>query len=263
VKTFRDRAVAIIPARWGASRFPGKPLHPIAGKPLLQHAWERASEADLALVIIATDDTRIAEAASSFGAQVALTSPHHPSGTDRIAEVARSLPLHLDLIVNVQGDEPLVPPQLIDQIVAALAAKGAPPMVTAASPLADDEDPSDPNTVKVVADLAGRALYFSRSQIPFPRSPQPDAPTLRHHGIYGYQRAFLAEFVSWPASALERSESLEQLRALENGAPIQLVLTSHAPAGVDTPAQAAAVERLILSSLSQDPQPHPHPFSPS
>ncbi len=161
---------AIIPARWGSTRFPGKALHPIAGKPLIQHVWERAMSATaLDGVIIATDDMKIADAAFAFGAEVALTSPRHTSGTDRIAEVAKKLPASVTHIINVQGDEPAADPALINRLAKTLAANPAIPMITAANPFAADEDIANPNAVKVVLDRASDALYFSRSPIPYPR----------------------------------------------------------------------------------------------
>lgn len=235
----------IIPARWGSTRFPGKPLHPIAGKPLLQRVWERCRRARCAeSVIVATDDVRIAEAAFDFGAEVALTSASHPSGTDRVAEVARGL-RGFTHVINVQGDEPLVAPSLIDRLARELETSGL-PMVTAASPI-DAESAYNANCVKVVTDRSGNALYFSRSLIPFPRSAQPGKPPryLRHHGIYGFTRAFLQRFVSWPPSPLEKMEQLEQLRALENGAKLRVILARHPAPGVDTPADVPAVEALL------------------
>ena len=244
--------LAVIPARYASTRFPGKPLHLIAGKPLVQHVWERVSTArHVSSVIVATDDDRIAAVARGFGAQVALTRPDHPTGTDRLAEVAAAHPEATHLI-NVQGDEPLIQPGLIDQLASALAADPDLPMITAAAPLADAVDAHNPNIVKVVlaADgheppRGGQALYFSRSPIPFARGPLI-RPCYRHLGIYGYTRNFLLRFVAWPPSPLEQTECLEQLRALENGARIHVVLTTDESPGVDTPEQAQAVEELIL-----------------
>jgi 3-deoxy-manno-octulosonate cytidylyltransferase (CMP-KDO synthetase) len=236
----------IIPARYGSTRFPGKPLHVIAGKPLVQHVWERCREARLADgVVIATDDERIAAAARGFGAEVAMTRDDHPSGTDRLAEVAdqRAGATHF---LNVQGDEPLINPALLDRMMAALRDDDALPMITAASPLVDGPDADNPNIVKVVLTSAGDALYFSRSRIPYARHP-PALPCYRHLGVYGYSRQFLLRFVSWPPSPLERTESLEQLRALENGARLRVVLTTDESPGVDTPEQAREVERRMTA----------------
>jgi len=249
------RVAAILPARWGSTRFPGKPLHPIAGKPLIRHVWERARQARLlSRVIIATDDERIAAAARAFGAEVAMTSPDHPSGTDRIAEVARTLP-GVTHLLNIQGDEPLIDPALLDRLAQTLIDEPALEMATTANRFGPDEDPANPNAVKVVVDAAGNALYFSRSLIPFRRdsgrggSGDGDAepPFLRHHGLYGYSLPFLLRFVRWPPSPLERAEALEQLRALENGAKIRVLLTGHASVGVDTPADVATVEKQLAA----------------
>ena len=239
--------LGVIPSRWGSTRFPGKPLHLIAGKPLIQHVWERCRECKrLDEVIVATDDIRIHDAVIGFGGRVTMTSPDHPTGTDRIAEAALAVP-RATHIVNIQGDEPLIDPALIDQLAAVMAADPALDMATAANPL-DPSDPavSDPNVVKVAVALDGRALYFSRSPLPFFRNPVAGLPVLRHKGIYAYQRRFLDRFVKWPPSPLESAESLEQLRALENGASIRVILTSDTSPGVDTPEQALEIERLLL-----------------
>jgi 3-deoxy-manno-octulosonate cytidylyltransferase (CMP-KDO synthetase) len=238
--------IGILPARWGSTRFPGKPLHLIAGKPLIQHVWERCRRcARLDALVIATDDPRILAAAESFGARAVMTSPEHPTGTDRLAEAARALP-GAEIIVNIQGDEPLIDPALVDGLAAAMAADPSLDMATAANPL-DPADPAvrDPNVVKVVTALDGRALYFSRSPLPFFRNPVEDLPVYRHKGIYAYRRHFLERFVSWPPSPLEKAESLEQLRALENGASIKVLITNDTSPGVDTPEQAEAVENLL------------------
>ena len=181
----------------------------------------------------------------AFGGKVAMTSPDHPTGTDRIAEVARAVP-EATHIINIQGDEPLIDPALIDELAAAMAANPTLDMATAANPL-EPSDPAvqDPNVVKVAIALDGRALYFSRSPLPFFRNPVDGLPVLRHKGIYAYQRAFLERFVTWPPSPLEKAESLEQLRALENGATIKVLLTSDTSPGVDTPEQALEIERML------------------
>jgi 3-deoxy-manno-octulosonate cytidylyltransferase (CMP-KDO synthetase) len=238
----------IIPARYASTRFPGKPLHVIAGKPLVQHVWERCSRCrNVSRIVIATDDDRIAGAARAFGAEVCLTSPDHPSGTDRIAEAARSLPDATHL-VNVQGDEPLVDPNLVDELAARMAANPDIGMITAVHAISDPALLDDPNVVKCVISREGRALYFSRSRIPFPRGSHPEAKWWRHMGIYGFSRAFLEQFVSWPPSPLEVTESLEQLRALENGAPVHVVVTEHDSPGIDTPEQARDLEAILPGS---------------
>lgn len=239
------KVAAILPARWGSTRFPGKPLHVIAGKPLIQHVWERCGRArTLDRVIIATDDMRIAEAAFGFGAEVSLTSPKHQSGTDRVAEVAKKL-RGVSHIINVQGDEPLIDPKLVDRLAKTLLASGKVEMITAANEFAEGEDFQNPNAVKVVLDANSDALYFSRSPIPFARDGVSKTPLLRHQGIYGYSVRFLQQFVKWKPTALEQTEQLEQLRALEHGAKIRVVVTKHASIGVDTPGDAENIERLL------------------
>lgn len=239
------RIVAIIPARFASTRFPGKPLHRIAGKPLIQHVWERCRKArGLADIIVATDDMRIAEAAFAFGAEVSLTSPKHRSGSDRIAEVAAGMP-EVTHVINVQGDEPTVDPALITRLAKTMAADLAIEMITAASPFGAGESPDNPNAVKVVCDRRSNALYFSRSVIPFVRDAGARATWYRHQGIYGYSTPFLLQFVRWKPTILEKLESLEQLRALENGARIRVLITRRASLGVDTPEDARLVERLL------------------
>jgi 3-deoxy-manno-octulosonate cytidylyltransferase (CMP-KDO synthetase) len=238
--------LGVLPSRWGSTRFPGKPLHLIAGKPLIQHVWERCQQCTgLDEVIVATDDARIRDAVIAFGGKVAMTSPDHLTGTDRIAEAAQAVP-QATHIVNIQGDEPLIDPALIDELAAAMVADPTLDMATAANPL----EPSDPavqdsNVVKVAVALDGRALYFSRSPLPFFRNPVEGLPVLRHKGIYAYKRSFLERFVTWPPSPMEMAESLEQLRALENGATIKVLLTADTSPGVDTPEQAREIERML------------------
>lgn len=243
--------VGVLPARWGSTRFPGKPLHPIAGKPLIQHVWERCRECSLLdEILVATDDERILRAVEGFGGKAVMTSPEHPTGTDRIAEALHSAP-QATHILNIQGDEPLIDPGLIDRLAETMAADPSLDMATAANPL-DPGDPAvnDPNVVKVVIALDGRALYFSRSPLPYFRNAVPGLPVLRHKGIYAYSRSFLERFVSWPPSPLEQAESLEQLRALENGASIKVLLTNDTSPGVDTPEQAREIERLLSTAHS-------------
>lgn len=244
------RVALVIPARWGSTRFPGKCLHPIAGKPLVRHVWERSRRAlGISRVLIATDDARIAEATENFGAEVVMTSPDHPSGTDRIAEVAAGLD-GITHLINVQGDEPLIDPSLIEQLAKAMLTDPSIAMITAATPFADSGEADDPNCVKVVIGLSGNALYFSRSRIPFHRDVNDPAglvTPLLHLGIYGYSRDTLEGLVKLPPSPLEQCEKLEQLRALENGIPIRVMRTSHRGIGVDTPGDVERVERLLSS----------------
>lgn len=249
----RVKIAGIIPARWGSTRFPGKPLHPIAGKALLRHVWERARQArELATVIIATDDMRIAEAAFDWGAEVALTSQKMRSGTDRVAAVIAHAP-EITHVINIQGDEPLVEPKLIDRLAREMKGDQTVEMVTAAHPFKSAAEVESPHQVKVVCDRAGDALYFSRAPIPH-MSRRSHKSHLRHQGIYGYTRELLARFVSWKPSPLERAESLEQLRALENGVRIRVIVTGGGWPGVDTPADADAVERALLRRAGNSPR---------
>lgn len=236
----RTKAVGIIPARWRSTRFPGKPLYPIAGKVLLRRVWEQCKRAqNLDAVIVATDDMRIAEAAFDWGADVALTSASHCSGTDRIAEVARNAK-QFGFIINIQGDEPLVDPRLIDKIVEKLREDRAIQIVTAAHRFEHPEDALSPHQVKVIIDLNGNALYFSRAPI-----PHSGSAFLRHQGIYGFRRNVLLQFVKWKPTPLERVESLEQLRALENGVKVHVLITAKGSPGIDTPADAKTLEQKL------------------
>jgi 3-deoxy-manno-octulosonate cytidylyltransferase (CMP-KDO synthetase) len=239
------KVVGIIPARWASTRFPGKSLHLIAGKPLLRHVWERCYRATkLDSVIIATDDMRIANAAFDWGAEVALTSPKHTSGTDRVAEVVHRSK-EFASIINIQGDEPLVDPRLIDKLVEKLQRDRKIDIVTAAHPFSNAAEAFSPHQVKVTVDLGGNALYFSRFAIPFLRDRSVPGKYLRHQGIYGFRRKALLQFVKWKPTPLERAESLEQLRALENGVKVHVLVTKHGSPGVDTPQDAIALERKL------------------
>jgi 3-deoxy-manno-octulosonate cytidylyltransferase (CMP-KDO synthetase) len=240
-----SQVVAIIPARWASTRFPGKPLVMLRGKPLVQHVWERAVRAKLVdRVIVATDDMRIAEAAFNFGAEIALTSPKHLTGTDRLAEVAAKLKT-ARIILNVQGDEPDIPPATVDRLARALLDDSRLGMVTAANPVTDPADIHNPNVVKVVTDRPGRALYFSRSVIPHDRDGRGGVKYLRHQGIYGYRRKVLLDFVKWKPTPLEQAEKLEQLRALENGVSIGVITVRRASVGVDAPEDLARAEKAL------------------
>ena len=247
-----SKAVGIIPARWDSLRFPGKPLHSIAGKPLLKHVWERCLRAEnLDLVVIATDDMRVASAAFEWGAEVALTSPKHRSGTNRVAEVARKTK-QFAYVINIQGDEPLIDHRLIDKIVQKLRSDRKVGVVTAAHPFEDPADASSPHQVKVVLDLRGNALYFSRAPIPAPRNDDRSL-FLRHQGIYGFRRETLLQFVRWKPSPLERSESLEQLRALENGVKVHVLVTATGSPGIDTLEDATALEQKLARAKQRMP----------
>jgi 3-deoxy-manno-octulosonate cytidylyltransferase (CMP-KDO synthetase) len=244
-----SKAVGIIPARWRSTRFPGKPLHLIAGRPLLRHVWEKCRRArKLDAVIIATDDMRIAKAAFDWGAEVAMTSRKHQSGTDRVAEVAQKAP-QFDLILNIQGDEPLTETILLDRMVDFLRFDRSADIVTAAHPFENAAQASSPHQVKVIVDRANNALYFSRYAIPFPRNRSVAIKYLRHQGIYGFRRKALLEFVRSKRTPLERAESLEQLRALENGVKVHVLVTKHGSPGMDTPADARALERRLTRAI--------------
>ena len=240
--------VGIIPARYASTRFPGKPLALIAGKPLIQHVVEQCQKArSLSEIIVATDDTRIFEVAYNF-CRVEMTLPDHPSGSDRIAEVAERI--SCDAIVNIQGDEPLIDPNVVDAVANALAQNE---MSTAATAIKNLSEYDNPNVVKVVVNAAGRALYFSRRTIPYLReaasrsaSEQLAAfPFLKHLGIYGFRRGTLLRLVKFPVSPLENAEKLEQLRALENGIGIAVVKVDYDSIGVDMPEDVKRVEAIL------------------
>jgi 3-deoxy-manno-octulosonate cytidylyltransferase (CMP-KDO synthetase) len=245
------KTLGLIPARFASSRFPGKPLHHIAGKPLIQRVVEQCRKAtSLSEIIVATDDRRIAEVAARH-CRVEMTRPDHPSGSDRIAEVAERC--DCDAIVNIQGDEPLMDPSVIDAVAAALAGSE---MSTAATRVRSDADYANPNVVKVVVSAGGRALYFSRRTIPYVREvagrtiaeQRSYFPFLKHLGIYGYRRDILLRLVRFPVSSLENAEKLEQLRALENGISIAVVQVDYESVGVDVPDDVARVEAILAAA---------------
>jgi len=211
----------------------------------VQHVWERCKLCkNLDAIIIATDDSRIFDAAEKFGATAVMTSENHPTGTDRIAEAAAAIPSATH-IINIQGDEPLIDPDLIDELASTLHADAGISMATAANPITDDALLHDPNVVKCVLAINGDALYFSRSPLPYRRTKSPELQLYRHKGIYAYRRDFLEKFVTWSPSPLELAESLEQLRALENNARIKVLITDDESPGVDTLEQAQAIEKLL------------------
>jgi len=239
-------AIAIIPARYGSSRFPGKLLVDRTGKPLIQHVVEAAKQAKaIERVIVATDDQRIVQAVEGFGGEAMLTA-EHPNGTARLAEAAARLKVDAEqIIVNVQGDEPELPPEVIDQLIDKIDRDPEAPMATLASPFAADEDPSNPNIVKLVASRQGRAMYFSRSLIPLDRDGEGQHQLLKHPGLYAYRRWFLLRYVQLESTPLEQTEKLEQLRALEHGYPITIAHVTVSHHGIDTPEQYEAfVQRL-------------------
>ena len=249
------KILGIIPSRFGSSRFPGKPIHPIAGKPLVAWVVEAVRQARrLNGVIVATDDARIVAAVEACGGTAVMTPSDLPSGTDRIACAARLAGggdfADDDILVNIQGDEPLVAPELIDALVAKLQDEPRWDMATAVAPITASADLTAPSVVKVVLDRDDGALYFSRAPIPFTRDGAPDFAAgllVRHLGIYAYRGAFLKRYVSEAPCALERAEKLEQLRALWMGARIAVVRTTDEGVGVDTPEDAARIEKLLLA----------------
>jgi 3-deoxy-manno-octulosonate cytidylyltransferase (CMP-KDO synthetase) len=248
----------VIPARYASSRFPGKPLADLAGKPMLQHVYERACESEAVRVIIATDDERIAHVAQNFGAEVCMTSDDHPSGTDRLQEVVHKLGFYADdIVVNVQGDEPLIPPRIINQVAHNLMALPMAGIATLSEPIETVDALLNPNVVKVVTDHQGMALYFSRAPIPWPRdsfmsevgrSTMPEGFSWqRHIGLYAYRVKLLNDFVRWPPAPLEQTECLEQLRALWNGVGIHVDAADETPpAGVDTPEDLERIRQLLV-----------------
>ncbi|MDX1589679.1 MAG: 3-deoxy-manno-octulosonate cytidylyltransferase [Oleiphilaceae bacterium] len=258
----------VIPARYASTRLPGKPLLSIAGQPMIRHVYERALESDAGQVIIATDDERIRSVAEGFGAPVCMTAADHVSGTDRLEEVVRLMGLEDDaLLVNVQGDEPLMPPALINQVAARLMDSPDLSMATLCEPIHDYETLFNPNVVKVTRDRNGRALYFSRAPMPWQQGGQgegreapwkmtgplpPNRHCYRHIGLYAYRASLLSEFVRWPPSPLEQLESLEQLRVLYQGAEIDVAEACEPPrGGVDTAADLERVRHLLESDYGQ------------
>jgi 3-deoxy-manno-octulosonate cytidylyltransferase (CMP-KDO synthetase) len=249
----------VIPARYGSTRLPGKPLLDIHGKPMVQRVWEQAGLSSAVRVVIATDDRRIYEVAQAFGAEVCMTAKEHLSGTDRLQQVAQELDFPSEhIVVNVQGDEPLIPPALIDQVAENLAAQSRADVATLCDAIDSVDDLLDPNVVKVVSDTQGMALYFSRAPIPWPRDKsiegREDMPEegswFRHIGIYAYRTRFLHQYVTWSPAPAERVEHLEQLRALYNGVGIHVQqATQTVPGGVDTEADLALVRQRVQDTI--------------
>ena len=248
------KATAIIPARYASTRFPGKPLALIQGLPMIQHVYRRVAQAKTVdRVVVATDDLRIEQAVKGFGGEVVMTRADHPTGTDRLAEVAEQL--STELIVNVQGDEPLIDPRMVDQAVAPLLVDPTIQMGTLAARIEDIEDFYNPNVVKVVKDKRGLALYFSRAPIPWPRDLTPEqlagalaeVALYRHIGLYVYRRDFLIQYPLLPKTPLELLENLEQLRALEQGVRLHVAETEFTCHGVDTPEDLERVSRLLAA----------------
>lgn len=251
----KTKITGLIPARYASTRFPGKALAPLLGKPMIQHTFERASRARcLTDLYVVTDDRRIEDAVRGFGGEPIMTSRDHPSGTDRLAEAVRDL--DSDVIVNIQGDEPLITPEAIDTVVQPLLDDPDVPMSTLAHRIIRPEDLLNPHMGKVVLDRKGRALYFSRSPLPWP-GERPDGAYLRRTryyntvGLYGYRRGFLLTFAALDPTPLERAERLEQLRALEHGYRIMVKETDYAPLGVDVPEDLEKAERRLAAEEGQ------------
>ena len=240
----RMKALCIIPARYASTRLPGKPLRDIAGKPMIVRVYERAVQAKRVQdVVVATDDERIRTAVEEHGGRAVMTRTDHATGTDRLAEVAEKM-TDYDLIINVQGDEPLIDPTVIDELVEPFLADARLSMATAKTLLTDEEEIANPNNVKVITDLTGNALYFSRARIPYARNE--GANVYKHIGIYAYRRDFLLSYARMAQTPLERSESLEQLRALENGHRIHVIETDAVFIGVDTEEDLTAVNEEYI-----------------
>lgn len=242
-----DKIVCIIPSRYGSSRFPGKPIADLCGKPMIQHVYERALRAEgVSIAAVATDDERIFAAVKTFGGSVLMTSPDRRSGTDRIAEAAEALGLDDNaIVVNIQGDQPLFEPVQVNEVAAPLLEDASIPMATLIYRIVREEEIVHSNAVKVVFDHEKFALYFSRATIPFVRDKDKKAVYFKHHGIYAYRRKFLRVFAGLPEGNLERLESLEQLRAIEYGYRIKVVETAYDSVEVDTPEELSRVSRLI------------------
>lgn len=244
----------VIPARYQSTRLPGKPLADIGGKPMIQWVHEQALQAGADKVIVATDDSRVEQVVKAFGGEVCMTSPDHESGTERLAEVVEKMSIPDDhIIVNVQGDEPLIPPSIIAQVANNLA-KSQAPMATLAVEIEDEAEVFNPNAVKVITDKDGYAMYFSRATIPWDRdnfAARPQAivqPLMRHIGIYAYRAGFINTYINWQPTALEKIECLEQLRVLWYGEKIHVEVAKEAPAaGVDTPEDLEVVRNIIAN----------------
>lgn len=237
------KTAVIIPARMGSMRFPGKVLADLGGKPVIQHVWENAMRSKADSVTVAADDPRVEQAVKSFGGHVVMTKPSHPSGSDRVWEAARST--DAELIVNVQGDEPFLPHEVIDDLIDAMHGPDAPAMGTVVLPCSRADIAANPNLPKVVLTTDDYALYFSRSMIPYLREGGEETEVYRHWGIYAYRRETLAKFVSLPEGRLERCEKLEQLRALENGIRIKVIRTSFDSIGIDTPDDLVRAQEFL------------------
>ncbi len=241
-----SKSIAVIPARYGSTRFPAKVLADIFGKTMIQRVYEQVQKSSIDHLCVATDDERIAEAVASFGGNYVMTSPDHPSGTDRVWEAVKKESPDSEIIINVQGDEPLIPPELISALVDRMKLNPEIQMATIAVPSERTEIADNPNIVKLVIDKYSNALYFSRSPLPFLRTGGMDTALYRHWGIYGFRMNTLEKFVSLPESILEKCEKLEQLRALENGIKINVLVAKFATIGVDTPEDLETLKKHLM-----------------
>jgi len=238
-----QKTIAVIPARMGSMRFPGKVLVPLGGKPIVQWVYERASASVCDRVLVATDSEEVAEKVRGFGGEAVMTSPSHPSGSDRIWEAIGNIPG--DIVINVQGDEPFIPSRVIDDLARTMQSDASLEMATVAVPCRREDIENNPNIVKIALDSKNFALYFSRSPIPFLRQGGEEAGTFRHWGIYAYRRDVLGRFVGLPEGRLEKCEKLEQLRALENGIRIKVIFSEIETIGIDTPEDLEMAERRL------------------
>ena len=239
------KTLAVIPARFASTRFPGKVLAMLGGKLIIRHVWERAVKSKADEVLVAVDDQKVFDAVCAFGGKAVMTSKNHPTGSDRIWEVAKNS--DAEAVINIQGDEPFVKPEVIDSLIDAITAPYAPDMATVVVPCPRAEFENNPNMVKVVLSADSHALYFSRSMIPFLRVGGTETETYRHWGIYAYRRSALERFVSLPEGKLEQCEKLEQLRALENGMRIKVIVTPYSSIGIDTPEELEKAEAFLAS----------------
>ena len=252
MKEEKATVLGVIPCRYASTRLPGKPLVDICGKPMIQHVYERCLRAKLlSTVIVATDDERIVTAVKSFGGHVAITSPDHPNGTSRVAEVARKM--DHDLVLNIQGDEPLISPECLDEMIQIMTQDRESVCWTCNTPIHDKNKVGNPSVVKVVSDKNNNALYFSRSPIPFKREEGIPFSYMEHVGIYGFTRDFLQHYISLPTTPLAQTESLEQLTILEHGYSIRMITTHYPPLGpnVNTPEDLEEVQRIMSQSESR------------
>ena len=240
----KGKVLAVIPARYGSMRFPGKVLAQLGGKEIVRHVWERTCRSRADEVIVAVDDRKVYNAVMDFGGKAVMTSSQHPSGSDRIYEVIKDR-TDVDAVINVQGDEPFILPEVINSLIDVITGEDAPDMATVVVPAKREEIADNPNIVKVVLGANQQALYFSRSMIPFLRVGGEECGAYRHWGIYAYRRKALEKFVSLPEGKLEKCEKLEQLRALENGMKISCIVTPYSSIGIDTPEELSRAEEFL------------------